>query len=137
MYYLFHQQHEIKMLKQKLSLIEDFHKREDDINTKNENTFTRWMTKGIDNFERFNQIQRATATPQSTAVSSEMQLSSAIGSSGTMMNNNLNSSSSTTASLFSSPLLVATEAQQLQQQQIQNQLLLLSQQHENKLHSKD
>jgi hypothetical protein len=55
------------MLKQKLSLIEDFHKREDDINTKNENAFTRWMTKGIDNFERFNQIQRATtATPQST-----------------------------------------------------------------------
>jgi hypothetical protein len=109
------------MLKQKLSLIEDFHKRK--------NPFTRWMTKGIVNFERFKQIQRATtATPQSTAASSEMQLSTAIGSSGSiMMNNNLNSSSSTTASLFSSPLLVAAAAaQQLQQQQIQNQLLLLS-----------
>ena len=115
------------MLKQKLSLIEVFHKREDDINTKNENTFSRWMTKGIDNFERFSQIQRATATPQSTAGSSEMLLSSTIGSScgSIMMNNNLNSSSSTTASLFSSPLLSAAAAQQLQQQQkIQNQLLV-------------
>ena len=106
--------------------MEDFHKREDNINEKNEKTFTRWMTKGMDNVKEVTQIivplltasTQAALTPHTTSSVAVPTIGSITSSSGTVCNQS-------SSSLFSSPILVAAAAQQqLQQQQLQTQLLL-------------
>ena len=91
--------------------MEEFHKREDEINTKNENVFARWLTKGIDVVEKVTQIVVPPLTSQATVTTTPNTASTSLPSSGTapgLICNHL-----IQPPMLSSPFLISATAQQL------------------------